>query len=114
MNDHSHDANNQTGQTHVELDQAITRALEQQPSVTIPTDFADRVRASLPAAPAPRRSFHVGRTIAIAASVVLTIAVFAVAPHAAPNFTSLAFDLELLMLAELGGIAYWFVGRKQA
>lgn len=102
----------QTSQT--ELDRAITTALEQQPRVNIPTDFAARVRASLPPAPAPRKHLQAGRSIAVAAAAILTIAVFVVAPHAAPNFTSLAFDLELLMLAELGAIAYWFVGRRQA
>ena len=104
--------NLQTPQT--ELDHAITRALEHQPQVNIPSDFAARVRAALPPAPAPRKPLHAGRSIALAAAAILTIAVFAIAPHANPNFSSLAFDLELLMLAELGGIAYWFVGRKQA
>jgi hypothetical protein len=49
-----------------------------------------------------------------AAMVVLTVAMFALAPHAAPDFRNLAFDLELLVLAELGGIAYWLMVRRES
>jgi len=96
--------------TQNELEAAITQALEfrRNPEAPeVPADFAARVMRSLPAQSTARPRVRVSRTIGIVAAAILTIAVFALAPHTTPNFTSLAFDLELALLAELAGIAYW-------
>jgi len=90
-----------------ELETAVTQALELRREPEIPTDFATRVMRSLPAQPTARPRVRVSRTVGIVAAAILTISVFALAPHATPNFTSLTFDLELALLAELAGIAYW-------
>jgi hypothetical protein len=90
---------------------AITRALEQAPTLTIPADFAARVRASLPA-PAPARSSRsLGRLHAIIAVVALLVTLGVIAPHTTPSFTNIAFDLELTLLVELAGIAAWLTLR---
>jgi hypothetical protein len=96
-----------------QMEVAITRALEQQPKVAVPADFAARVRNSLPPQPRRRAERPVGRTVAMIGGLVTLAAMFAVAPHVAPNFTSVAFDLELVLLAELGGIAWWFGTRDR-
>jgi hypothetical protein len=44
--------------------------------------------------------------------VVLAAALFVLAPHAGPSFSNLAFDLELMVLAELGAVA-WVLARMQ-
>ena len=93
------------------MEAAITRALEQRKEPAVPVDFAVRVRLALPPRPVARASAHVGRLMAMVAAVVLTIALFVLAPHAAPSFESVSFDVELMLLAELGGIAYWLVGQ---
>ena len=98
--------------SQTELEARITRALQRQPQTAVPAEFAARVRAALPAQKAARPAMQAGRISAIAGATVLMVALFALAPHAAPNFTSFAFDLELLMLVELGGIAYWFAARR--
>ena len=94
-----------------ELETAITQALELRREPSVPSDFATRVMRSLPAQPTARPRVRVSRTVGIVVAAVLTIAVFALAPHATPNFTSLAFDLELTLLAELAGVAYWLGSR---
>ena len=91
-----------------EFEAAITRALEQHSEPVIPADFASRVAAALPAQRASRSRVQIGRSSAVAGAVVLTGALFALAPHAAPSFTSFAFDLELMVLAQLAAIA-WFL-----
>ena len=40
-------------------------------------------------------------------------ALFVLAPHAGPSFSNVGFDVELLVLAELGAVA-WVLGRMQA
>jgi len=47
-------------------------------------------------------------------AVALTITTFAIAPHAAPSFASLTFDVELLLLAQLGAIAYYLTRSPQS
>jgi hypothetical protein len=96
----------------VVLDAAITRALEQQPRVVIPADFAARVRASLPAQPKMRERRSVARIAATAAVAGLIVGLYWLAPHARPSFESVAFDMELLMLCELAGVAAWLSMRR--
>ena len=95
-----------------ELEAAVTRALEAQPSAVVPADFAQRVMQALPPQPAARRVWNVGQLSAIVGGAVLTIALFALAPHARPSLGSFAFDMELVMLLELCGVAYWFGARE--
>jgi hypothetical protein len=94
------------------MDAAITRALERQPEVVMPMDFAARVRAALPAQPRVRARRSVGRTAATAAVVGLVLALCLLAPHARPSLDSVAFDLEMVMLVELAGVAAWLGTRR--
>ena len=104
----------QTDELRDSFEARVTRALEAQPLVVVPADFAVRVRQALPV-PSQRRSVvSMGRVAAIVGAVVLAVALFALAPHARPEFTSLAFDMELVVLLELAAIAYWFLGRREA
>ena len=95
----------------VELEAAITRVLERQPKVLVPGGFAARVRASLPAQPRVRRQRSMGRIAGAAAGAGLIVGLCWLAPHARPSFESVAFDMEMLMLAELAGIAAWLAMR---
>ena len=80
--------------------------------IVMPAEFAARVVQALPPVAASRPRVAVGRTTAIAGVVVLTAALFALAPHAQPSFASFGFDVELLLMAQLCGIAYW-LGKEQ-
>jgi hypothetical protein len=91
-----------------EFETKLTQALERRPEVAVPEGFAARVAAALPLQKPRRRAVHVGRTAAIAGAMVLALTMFAVAPHSEPSFANLFFDAELLMLAQLAGIAWWF------
>jgi hypothetical protein len=97
------------------LEQRIERALERQPQVVVPVEFAARVARALPAR-STMRGWGVGtvrsagKMAAGVAAVLLAGALFVLAPHAVPNFSSLAFDLELVMLAELAAVA-WVLSR---
>ena len=104
----------QTDELQDSFEARMTRALEAQPLVIVPADFAVRVRQALPVQSQRRPVVSMGRVAAIVGAVVLAVALFALAPHARPGFTSLAFDMELVVLLELGAIAYWFVGRREA
>jgi len=97
-----------------EMEAPVTRALEQRQEPLVPADFAARVMRSLPAQKVARPKMRVGRVVGVVAAVVLAGGVFALAPHAAPSFTNLSFDVELMLLAELGGIAYWLTARREA
>ena len=94
------------------LETAITRALEHQPNVVIPADFAARVRASLPAQPKMRERRSVGKMAAAAAAAGLVVGLCWLAPHAQPSFESLAFDMEMLMLVELACVSAWLAMRR--
>ena len=94
------------------LEAAITGALERQPEVVVPGGFAARVRASLPAQPRMSRQRSVGRIAGAAAAVGLIVGLCWLAPHVRPSFESVAFDMEMLMLAELAGIAAWLTMRR--
>jgi hypothetical protein len=96
----------------VAFETMITRALEQQPSVAIPAEFAARVRASLPAQPRVRTRRSVGRIAAAGAGAALVVGLCWLAPHVQPSFESVAFDVEMLMLAELAGVATWLAMRR--
>ena len=102
-----------TNNSQPDFEAAITQALELRRDPAIPTDFAARVMQSLPAQKPVTPRLQVGRTIGIIAAAVLMAGMFALAPHATPNFTSLTFDLELLLLAELGAIGYWLTARRE-
>jgi ferric-dicitrate binding protein FerR (iron transport regulator) len=93
-------------------DEAITRALEVQPKVTIPEGFAARVMASLPAQPMVKARRSVAKIAATAAVAGLIVGLCWMAPHARPSFESVAFDMELLMLCELAGVAAWLSMRR--
>ena len=92
-----------------ELEKAIDAALEQQQALSIPVDFAARVaeRAAL----LPRRSHapraRYARSVAILLSAILVVALFLLAPHAQPTFSSLGFDIELAVTILLAALAYW-------
>ncbi len=91
---------------------AITRALERQPEVVVPVDFAAKVRAALPAQSKVRARRSVGRMVAAAAAAGLVLALCWLAPHARPSFGSVAFDLEMVMVVELAGVAAWLGMRR--
>jgi hypothetical protein len=98
-----------------EFEATMIRALERsrEPStVAIPADFAARVAASLPKQRVARPAVYAGRVAAVIAMVVLAIVLFALAPHASSSFSSFSFDIELVVLAQLGGIACWFAMRR--
>ncbi len=85
--------------------------LEQKPVVAAPVDFAARVRAALPPEPKVKAGRFAGRSLGRmvggVAAVALVVALCVLAPHARPSFESLAFDLEMVLLLELAGVAIW-------
>jgi len=103
-----------TDKVQNEMEAAVTKALEQRQEPLVPADFAARVMQSLPVQKVAQPKMRVGRVVGIVAAVLLICGVFALAPHAAPSFANLSFDMELMLLAELGGIAYWLTARREA
>ena len=95
-----------------EFEAAITRALDRKPEVVVPADFAAKVRAALPAQPKVRAQRSVGRIAAGVAAVGLVLALCWLAPHARPSFGSMAFDLEMVLVVELMGVAAWLGMRR--
>ena len=87
----------------------ITAALERRADPAVPAGFAARVASTLPATRHARASLHLGRTAAVIASVLMLAAMLWLAPHSAPRFTDIAFDAELLLMAELATVAAWLV-----
>jgi hypothetical protein len=106
---HLQDENSQAG-----FDAKLVRALERRPEPMVPADFASRVAAALPPAAPARKPMQVGRIVGLTAAAVLGVALVALAPHAAPTFASWAFDFELVVIAQLGGIAYWLTAVRKA
>jgi len=106
--DMQQDENSQTG-----FEAKLTRALERRPEPMVPVDFASRVAAALPPAAPARKPMQVGRTVGLAAAAVLGVALLALAPHATPAFNNWAFDFELVVIAQLGGIAYWLTAVRK-
>jgi hypothetical protein len=101
-----------------DVERAITVALERKPRVAVPEDFAARVAQSLPRGVSLRagvvlKAGSVGRRVAVVAMVLLAASLFVLAPHAATSFSSPAFDVELVVLAELGAVA-WLLARMQS
>jgi hypothetical protein len=97
----------------LKMEAAISRALEARREVAVPLDFAARVRASLPAPVPVRPRVGVGRTAAVVGAAVLLVVLFLLAPHAQASFGNVVFDVELLLLAQVGGIAYWLGVRRE-
>jgi hypothetical protein len=95
-----------------EFEAAITRALDRKPEVVVPVDFAARVRASLPAQPKVNARRSVGREVGMVATAGLVLALCWLAPHARPSFESVAFDLEMVLVVELMGVAAWLGTRR--
>ena len=95
-----------------EFEAAITRALDRKPEVVVPADFAAKVRAALPAQPKVRAQRSVGRIAAGVAAVGLVLALCWLAPHVRPSFGSMAFDLEMVLVVELMGVAAWLGMRR--
>lgn len=91
---------------------AITRALDWKPEVAVPVDFAARVRAALPAQAKVKVRRSVGREVAMVATAGLVVALCLLAPHARPSFESLAFDVEMVLVVELMGVAAWLGTRR--
>lgn len=87
----------------------LTAALERKPEPQIPSDFAARVAAQAVAQPLPRRrrTPRFGSLIALLSVPVTALALFVLAPHAAPDLHNLSFDTELALLGELALIGWW-------
>jgi hypothetical protein len=95
--------------TSTDVESRIDRAIEHKPDVHIPLDFAAKVAARAVAQPLRRRRYkpQFGPMIALLSAPVAAMALFALAPHAAPNMKSLSFDAEVILLAELAFIGWW-------
>jgi hypothetical protein len=88
------------------FDAHLTAALERQPEIAVPADFAARLAVSLPAA-RPVRVTHYGRTAAYLCMAILTAALFLL-PILRPDslqtirsgasLLEIAFTLELMFL----------------
>lgn len=85
------------------LEALINRALSAPPEIHIPDNFAAvTARRALAQAPVPRSVWMGwGPRLALGSGALLTAAMFALAPHAAPSLSNMRFDTELLLLAEL-------------
>ena len=94
-------------------DALLTRTLDRKPRVVVPEGFAARVAAALPPH-APRRAPRsFGSLISLAAAMIVTLVMFALAPAAHPVLTNFAFDMELLMLVQLCGIGWYYALRRE-
>jgi hypothetical protein len=99
-----------------QLEALIMQVLERRPAVNVPEDFAARVAARVPAVNAGRAARlrpSVARTAATLATVLLVVALFALAPHVRMNGLSLSFGIEMLLLAELAGIGYGLMRMRE-
>lgn len=94
-------------------DTSLTRLLERAPQVPVPADFAARVCSALPKSlPSPRPA-SAAQPVAMVFAVLIAAALFAMAPHARASVESVAFWIELVLLMELGGIAYWLTVKRE-
>lgn len=91
------------------FDARLTAALERKPEPRIPADFATRVAARAVVQPLrhTRTSPRFGRAVALLSVPLATLALFLLAPHAAPDLHNLSFDTELALLGELALIGWW-------
>ena len=98
--------------TSAEIDARIDRAIEHKPDVQIPADFAAKVAARAVVQPLRRRRYkpQFGPMIALLSAPLAALALFALAPHSAPNLKNLSFDAEVVLLAELAFIGWWITG----
>ena len=99
--------------SHPGFEASLIGALERRPAPVIPVDFAARVAAALPPPAPAQKPMQVGRAVGLAAAAVLGVALVALAPHATPAFNNWAFDFELVVIAQLGGIAYWLTAVRK-
>jgi hypothetical protein len=92
-----------------DMEARIDRAIEHKPDVQIPADFAARVAAQAVVQPLRRRRYkpQFGPMIAVLSMPLAALALFALAPHTAPNLKNLSFDAEVVLLAELAFIGCW-------
>ena len=92
---------------------AVQVALERKPDVTLPADFAQRVAARASTLPQRRKSGPApyARVTALVVSVVFALGLFVLAPRTSADFRNFGFDLELLVLLQLGVLAWW-MGRQ--
>jgi len=92
-----------------DMESRIDRAIEHKPDVQIPVDFAAKIAARAITQPLRRRRYkpQFGPTIALLSAPLAALALFVLAPHAAPNLKSLGFDAEVILLAELAFIGWW-------
>jgi hypothetical protein len=95
--------------TSADMESRIDHAIEHKPEVQIPADFAAKVAARAVAQPlrGRRHKPQFGPMIALISAPLAALALFALAPHAAPNVKSLSFDAEVVLLAELAFIGWW-------
>ena len=114
MTDLAHQPEN-SKETEAQVDIQLISALESKPQAVIPADFAARLAArvqTLPT-PAPRRPARYGELATGIGFAILLLAMFVLAPWTQPTFTSLSFDLELLLLAQMLGLAAWQMLRNR-
>jgi hypothetical protein len=95
--------------TSADIQSRIDRAIEHKPDVQIPANFAAKVAAHAVAQPRRRRRYkpQFGPMIALLSAPLAALALFALAPHSAPNVKNLSFDAEVVLLAELAFIGWW-------
>jgi len=91
------------------IESRIDRAIEYKPAVQIPSDFAAKVAARAIVQPLQRRRYkpQFGPMIALLSAPLAALALFALAPHSAPNLKNLSFDAEVILLTELALIGWW-------
>jgi hypothetical protein len=99
--------------SHPGFEASLIGALERRPKPVVPMDFAARVVGALPPAKPAQKPMRVGRTVGLVAAGVLGVALVALAPHATPKFGNMAFDFELVVIAQLAGIAYWLTAMRK-
>lgn len=96
--------------TYGSVNSRVDAALENKPSMQIPADFAAKVAAL--AATQGRRSRRrvpqIGRSMALIFAPLATIALFVLAPHSSPNVKNIIFDTEVILIAQLALIGWWF------
>lgn len=100
------------GAAETALERQVLDALHHAPEVSVPADFAAVVARHACAHPQPRlhRLPGWGPRLVAASGVLLTAAMFAVAPMAEPSWHNGWFDAQVLLLTELGGLL-WFAQR---
>lgn len=94
------------------LSPRIEAALAHGAEPQIPADFAAKVAARAVAHPTRRRlrTPQFGVAVAWTSVLLLSIALFVLAPHARPSLTNYRFDAELVLLAELAAVG-WGIAR---